>query len=331
MGITLGMGTAIAGLAGALGQGGQAVATGKMNKKNRAWSEAMYREQRDDNRINAETAFQRSIDFKAQMQAYKDAGINPYAVAGNQTSAPQASSSSASTPHTETPNIGAIGNAIGAIPQTILQQKLINAQKTNIEANTANTEANTEGKIIDNMYAPMRNALGNEQTAATIANIKETSNNLRASNENIQQLTANAKTAQIGMELANITASLEQSFLSTRRQLEQEQLTIQNSKSKQEIQNLRALLQNYQTATKLIETQIALNAQALQNGTLTPELMRANINNILAQNGLTTEKTLTERKSRDANIRSTNRSNQGILAPVEGVLQKINRALQPPN
>lgn len=83
--------------------GGQAIATGKLNKKNRQWQETMYERQKMDNQEYNSPA--------AQMQRLKAAGLNPHLIYGNMSTATPVGPASIGTPDQKIPEIANIGSA----------------------------------------------------------------------------------------------------------------------------------------------------------------------------------------------------------------------------
>lgn len=113
-----------------VGQGANAFAQGKMNKKTRQWNEKMYQLQKDDNLANWER--QNSYNSpQAQMARLQAAGLNPNLVYGqgavaNSTSAPD-------TPHAmpykpEAPNFD-VPNVVDGYFNTQMKHQQISNQK----------------------------------------------------------------------------------------------------------------------------------------------------------------------------------------------------------
>lgn len=106
---------AIAAGASLLGTAGNAVATGKLNKKTRKWNEKMW---------NMQNAYNLP---EAQMQRFKDAGLNPNLIYG------QGNSGNADAPKPWTPSVpdmSGVGGAVGKYFQVKLQQGQIERMKT---------------------------------------------------------------------------------------------------------------------------------------------------------------------------------------------------------
>lgn len=96
------IGPAISGTAALLGTGASAIATGNLNKKNRAWQEQQAKEQREwsEGMWNAQNAWNEEMWNKEnaynspeqQVERLREAGLNPlnYGLDGNSTSGPEA-------------------------------------------------------------------------------------------------------------------------------------------------------------------------------------------------------------------------------------------------
>lgn len=98
-----------------LGTAGSAVATGKLNKKTRKWNEKMW---------HAQNAYNLP---EAQMERFKQAGLNPNLIYG------QGSSGNAAQPPSwspSAPDLSGIGGAVGKFFQTKLQQGQLERQRT---------------------------------------------------------------------------------------------------------------------------------------------------------------------------------------------------------
>lgn len=116
----------------------------------RNYNTLMYERMLADSRADAETAWNRSLDYKSKVDAARAAGINPYAImgAGMSTQAPVARGGSyAGYQRPDTTAISMQQN------QMLMQSQLVQAQIANINANTKKTETETEGEKIKNRYA----------------------------------------------------------------------------------------------------------------------------------------------------------------------------------
>ncbi|MEM3753867.1 MAG: hypothetical protein QW778_04690 [Candidatus Micrarchaeaceae archaeon] len=115
MAIGLGAGAAIAAGASLLGTAGNAVATGKLNKATRKWNEKMW---------NLQNAYNLP---EAQMERFKQAGLNPNLIYG------QGTSGNADSPKPWSPSVPdmtGIGGAVGKYFSTKLQQGQLERQRT---------------------------------------------------------------------------------------------------------------------------------------------------------------------------------------------------------
>lgn len=137
----IGTATAVAAGIGALSSGGQAIAAGKLNKKNRAWQEKMYGIQRG----NALQDWNMQNEYnspKAQLARLKIAGLNPALMyegtgAGGQTATP-VRNSDYGNPQTSVPEWGAVGMGIQQAVMMNAQIKLMEAQAKKTEQETVN-------------------------------------------------------------------------------------------------------------------------------------------------------------------------------------------------
>lgn len=121
-----------------------------------AWNVEQYeREQRDYlNNWNLQNAYDAPA---AQMQRYKDAGLNPNMIYDKMTSSPQIDTSSVAGSLTAGESASSTDmSAIGRLPtfgdalQQSVDTALKQAQIAKLKADTKNTEADTEGKESDN-------------------------------------------------------------------------------------------------------------------------------------------------------------------------------------
>jgi hypothetical protein len=119
------------------GQGINAYATAKMNKKDRQFSKEMYEKQRADNIDfwNMQNAYN---DPAAQMQRMKNSGLNPHLIYGNGTDAQAGPISTPSAPqwNPKTPQVD-LGSVASAGIQAYLNME---QQKANIAATNAQTQ-----------------------------------------------------------------------------------------------------------------------------------------------------------------------------------------------
>lgn len=123
----------ISGGAQILGSTIDAFATGNMNKKNRRWAENMYERQQAD-RLAAWNLQNEYDSPAAQMQRFKDAGLNPALIYGQQNTSSPLTTSDIQKPDTETPKYGA-GIAAGALTtiDQIYNLEMKQAQTDNVK------------------------------------------------------------------------------------------------------------------------------------------------------------------------------------------------------
>jgi hypothetical protein len=142
MGLTLPVATLIAGLAGT---GANAVSNISTNRAQRRWNEAMYNRQRED----ALADWARTNEYNsplAQMQRFKEAGLNPNLIYGQtNTAAPVRSTESKSW----SPQAPAFN--FGQIVDQYLQSKQAGASIDLVNTQIENVKAATEGKLIENL------------------------------------------------------------------------------------------------------------------------------------------------------------------------------------
>ena len=274
----------------ALAQTGGAVAQTAINN---AANNKMYDRETFNNRLNADLSYKRSLDYKAQMAAYKDAGINPYMVMDKSYTAPVAQSAQYKPRH----NTDLSG--ISAIPMAILQAQLINAQKNNVNANTENTQANTAttqfNLSVDQKYKHLDRELGQDIATQTRENLKQTNTNLQTTNDLLNKQI-------VGQETTNSIQAITLKFAEVQKKLEV-------ATSKEEINNLRLQASQLQAATDQIRSFIKLNEQNLITGQMTQAQLATSILKII-------EETQTIKESRKPTINATERSNVGQFGPI---------------
>lgn len=161
--------------------------TGRLNRKNRNFSQYMYDQQQDDALAN----WNRQNEYntpKAEMQRLRDAGLNPNLVYGHGSSASNAgpiNQPGFDQPRTEAPQIDgqAVGNAISNFTN-IKQNKLVTDQ---LSANLELTRRDQQ--------------LKEAQTLATLAGVDTSEYNL-----NFRKELKDIEQATIRERLANLTA-----------------------------------------------------------------------------------------------------------------------------
>lgn len=173
MGLTTAGATVIgAGIAAASGAG-QAIATGKLNRKNRKWQDEqrikadktqwdMYNQSLQDNRENwhmqnayAQEMYEKYQSPEAQMRQLQEAGLNPYLSmygGGTNSGAPQTSgmnnagqaqSKSSGNPTTNDVNFSSSVGAGAMAMSALLNKRTTDSQLMNDEVDRANTSAET--------------------------------------------------------------------------------------------------------------------------------------------------------------------------------------------
>ena len=244
----------------ALGQGGQAYAQGKMNKKTREWNEKMYGVQRKD----ALSDFTMQNEYnspQAQMSRLKMAGLNPNMVYGkgtidNQTGSVRSTDVKSWNP--ETPNF-----SLGAAAQTglssyydvqIKQAQIDNlkAQNTDITNSAilkaAQTVATTQGAEMSKFDLGLKSEL------------RQTS--LQAAQESLRKLTTDIDISMSSNDRAaatnasNLTEAVER-ILSSREQ---------RAKTVVEKEQIRQQIQNLQKDGKLKQLDLNLKEMGIQPG-----------------------------------------------------------------
>lgn len=168
----------------AAGQGVNAFAQGKMNKKTRQWNEKMYGRQREDALADWARTNQYNSPL-AQMQRFKEAGLNPHLIYGggpNNVSAPiRGTDAKAWNPQAPAFNFGQIADqylgtqaTTQAIENTKLQAELIRQQTEKAKADTLNTLKSADIKteqlpyVADQILANIRKS--EAQTTFTLDN-----------------------------------------------------------------------------------------------------------------------------------------------------------------
>lgn len=275
----------------ALSGAGQAVATGRLNKRNRQWQEDMYQKQRNDNRADWERQnaynlkmYQDYQSPQAQMRQIKEAGLNPYLMysngaggVGGITPSQKIDSSSVGNPQQYNPadHFSQVGNSVQNAMNYVLQARTANAQQANLQANTAHTTASTQTekantiKTLTETKAIYENMLNQKNlTASQVskyqAEIKKIDNDIEIANRSIdlqtQQVTN--QTQQVAYQAQELDIKRLQYQLQTKQYNLDAQRVAQGWKnlSQQEANNVveRSLKQKLSTS----EAQKAINLTA---------------------------------------------------------------------
>lgn len=148
--------------AGAVAAAGiDAWSTGNMNKKSRAFSEQMYERQKFDNLAfwNMQNEYNSPA---AQMQRFKDAGLNPALIYGQQNTAGPLTSPDVQKPEFNAPQPGsaAMSGALTALDaMTNLEMKQAQTDNLKLQADVIRQEAILKGAQITDVTASGRRKL----------------------------------------------------------------------------------------------------------------------------------------------------------------------------
>jgi hypothetical protein len=219
-------GSLASGIFGAIGANKQIKAQAKENQKNREYNLMLARLQ---NQWNLEQ-WQRENDYNsptAQMARYRQAGLNPDLIYGQQNlsaSSPTLTSGAPSTPQDMSP-IGEKYRSFGEATKAMAESQLLQAQIDNLNADTGQKKAGTDKTIvetealtIDNLTRAARNnqalqigdtvLILNKKAAALSdvqkENLIQTTNNLKQVYDNNKLVVKELRTRIKGMELDNI-------------------------------------------------------------------------------------------------------------------------------
>jgi hypothetical protein len=137
-------------LTGIIGAGANTISTISTNNAQRRWNEAMYNRQREDALADWARTNQYNSPL-AQMQRFKEAGLNPNLIYGQTNMAQPVRSTDAKSWNPQAPAFN-----LGQIVDQYLQAKQAGASIDIMKEQKENLKASTEGKLIDNL----RNAKG---------------------------------------------------------------------------------------------------------------------------------------------------------------------------
>ncbi len=137
-------------LTGIIGAGANTISTLSTNNAQRRWNEAMYNRQREDALADWARTNQYNSPL-AQMQRFKEAGLNPNLIYGQTNMAQPVRSTDAKSWNPQAPAFN-----LGQIVDQYLQAKQAGASIDIMKEQKENLKASTEGKLIDNL----RNAKG---------------------------------------------------------------------------------------------------------------------------------------------------------------------------
>ena len=137
-------------LTGIIGAGANTISTISTNNAQRRWNEAMYNRQREDALADWARTNQYNSPL-AQMQRFKEAGLNPNLIYGQTNMAQPVRSTDAKSWNPQAPAFN-----LGQIVDQYLQAKQAGASIDIMKEQKENLKASTEGKLIENL----RNAKG---------------------------------------------------------------------------------------------------------------------------------------------------------------------------
>jgi hypothetical protein len=247
----------------------------KQQERANEFNIAGYNKERQDNRKDALTAWERETDIAYMMQKYKDAGINPYMVTGQSFNAPTSSSNSQKEySKADLSGYAAAGQSAGMIaqiPMQVAQLKLIQAQQENIEADTARKQVETQQSTV-NLDVSKKYA---DPTAnATLENIYATKNNTIALSNLIPQQVE-------GQRLENIIKDINAANIAQEKKLAIEAQTLGNKRSQAEINNLKAQAEQIKAATEKMRVEMEKLNNEIKTGNLTQQEIQARTNAII--------------------------------------------------
>lgn len=137
-------------LTGIIGAGANTISTLSTNNAQRRWNESMYNRQREDALADWGRTNQYNSPL-AQMQRFKEAGLNPNLIYGQTNMAQPVRSTDAKSWNPQAPAFN-----LGQIVDQYLQAKQAGASIDIMKEQKENLKASTEGKLIENL----RNAKG---------------------------------------------------------------------------------------------------------------------------------------------------------------------------
>lgn len=248
-----------AGIAAA-GQGGQAYAQGRMNKKTREWNEKMYNLQRQHSL--ADWTMQNEYNSPArQMERLKMAGLNPNMVYGkgtidNQTGVVRSTDVKGWNPETPNYNVGGIAQqGLSAYYDVQLKQAQIDnlkAQNTSITNDAILKAAQTASTIQGTEVSKFDLGLKSE--------LRQTS--LQAAQESLRKLTTDidlsmsANDRAAALNASNLKEAVER-ILSSREQ---------RAKTQVEKEQIRQQIDNLKKDSKLKQLDLNLKQMGIQPG-----------------------------------------------------------------
>lgn len=259
----------------------------KERRRSQQWSEKMYDRSLVDNRTNATIQWERETDVQYMMEQYRKAGINPYMVTGQSFNPSVAQSGN--TPSSPM----AMGNFdfISQIPMAVAQMQMIQAQRKNVEADTTLKSIEADYNV---KYGELDRVLGQDIAKQTVANMKETKENINRSTELMEFQSMNTKEqtdltryqkqlAAISVKYEDLQRSLDLALTNTNISKNQYEL----KKITQEIANMRALSAQIKALTEVYKGQ--------------PAKLEQEVNKLIFESGYLIERTKTEKEMRPYN------------------------------
>ena len=297
------MGPAAAGLIGAGIQAGNSALGNLWASKERriqtAWVNRQYDKELANNRQDATTAYNRSIDYKTQMQAYKNAGINPYMVASNGVQPQMSSSSRAQAPgQAQYHGFESMGQSIAALPMMVQQLALMVSQNQKTQADTASTNVGTEQAKFnltqDYQFKNLERSIGIQQTEQVISNLKSTKSQIDAS---------------VNLIMHDITnKQIQNKILDIQSKYTEAQMQLSNAKTRSEISNNLASVNEKNASISKMYQELQNLKQAYDTGKINQDKMQAETNKVI-------EETYTEMQTREGKVESGQRPHTVIEVP----------------
>lgn len=237
-------------------QGVQAFSTGRMNRKNRKFSEKMYNQQKADQLANWELQNKYNSP-EQQMQRLKEAGLNPHLIYGGGGATQNAANldnPSFDMPKQEAVNVTGLQDAAMAAVSQHLETKRVDASNKLIDAQILKVLSEVNTNEFD---LSMKQRLADFQAQIIENQVKEGNQKLQLGNAQLEKL--DTETRKLFQEISNETQ---------RHQMDLLQRSNNLTKTTQEIINLRA-----DEVTKKLQAQI-------QSGELTKQAYERETNRI---------------------------------------------------
>ena len=228
----------------------------KENRKREKYQQRLWQDEWQMKISERDLNWQRENDWEYKMAQMAKAGINPYMALGG-VGQPSTSSTSGTSPQQpdriNPPGFDIMAQAVPLMLDGFLKK----TQGENIQADTAKKKAETDGQNIENQWLPAEKSLGIENTQALIANNKKTNEQIIQSIELLKQQTADKEQDVARQKLSNTILEIQSRYEESRQKLINESYTINNQKSRKEIDKITKELQvmdkNIQYLGSLIE------------------------------------------------------------------------------